>query len=210
MLIALSACGAFVPNMLQKGTLDLVLARPISRTKLLLAKYVGGLWFVACLATFVVGGCCVGLAVGSGYFNPWFLVSILTLVASFAVLYAVAVLAGVVTRSSGVSTLIALAVWFMSSIVVSARHALHGPLAGHAPEWVKSSVEVLYGVFPKIKDLDALSTLAMAQSHLSTAARARQFGALPDIDWAFSILTTVGFTALMLALAVWLFRRRDY
>lgn len=210
MLIALSACGSFVPNMLQKGTLDLVLARPISRTKLLLAKYLGGLWFVFCLATFTVVGCWLGLSIGSGYSNPWFLVSIVTLIASFAVLYAVAVLAGVATRSSGVSILIALVVWFVSSTVVSARHAIRGPLAAHVPPWVDSVVEGAYAVLPKVKDLDYVSMFALSQSHMSEGARARHFGVLPDIDWAFSIGTTAAFTAAVLAAAVWLFRRRDY
>jgi hypothetical protein len=31
-----------------------------------------------------------------------------------------------------------------------------------------------------------------------------------EVDWVLSLGTTVGFAALMLAGAVWIFRRRDY
>ena len=120
MLVALMACSAFVPNMLQKGTLDLVLARPISRARLLLAKYFGGLWFVFVLATFMVVGCWIGLAIGSGYTNPWFLVSILTVTAGFAVIYSVSVLIGVLTRSAGISALVAIGLWWFSNTLVGA------------------------------------------------------------------------------------------
>ncbi len=221
MLIALSACSGFVPSMLQKGTLDLVLARPISRTKLLLAKYVGGLWFVFCTAAFLVSGCWLGLAFASGYSNPWFLGTIATMTACFAVLYSVAVLTGVRTRTGGISALAALAVWFLSSSVATARQLLGLGLfatesaataeIAESPAWVKQLVEVLYTVLPKIKDFDHLNTLLLGRAHLSEGARARLFRdeMLPNVDWVLSLGTTAAFTAVMLALAVHAFRRRD-
>ena len=209
MLIALSATSAFVPNMLQKGRLDLVLARPIGRARLLLTKYLGGLWFVTCLATFVIGGCWLGLTLGSGYSNPWFLLSIATLVTAFAVLYSVSVLVGVLTCSSGIATLVALAVWFLGSVVVGARHAVDA-FGSDVPAWLGDGLEVAYLVLPKIEDLDLLSTSLLARAHLSDAARTRILGVLPEVDWAFSLGSTAAFTAAMLALAVLAFRRRDY
>ena len=76
--------------------------------------------------------------------------------------------------------------------------------------WLVTTVEAAYTVLPKIKDLDAMNRLALSQGHLSDHARARSFGQLPEIDWVFSLGTTAAFTAVMLGLAVWLFRRRDY
>lgn len=208
LIVALSACGSFVPDMLQKGTLDLVLARPISRTKLLLGKYLGGLWFVACLATFTIGGCWLALTIGSGYASPWFLASIPTMVFAFAVLYAVSVLVGVLTRSAGIATLVALAVWFLSSIVAGLRAVPATELG--LPKWVADAVALSYAVLPKLEDLDTLTTTLLARAHLSDAARARMFSQLPEVDWWFSLGTTTLFAAAVLALAVWVFRRRDH
>ena len=48
--------GFFIPNMLRKGTLDLLLVKPISRWTLLLYKYVGGLSFIFLNAAVAVIG----------------------------------------------------------------------------------------------------------------------------------------------------------
>jgi len=212
MLIAVSSTAGFVPDMLRKGTLDLVLARPIGRARLLLYKYLGGLWFVGIIGSFLIGGCWLGLAVRTGVTSPWFLFSIVTLLAIFAVLYAVSVLAGVLTRSAGLSTLVALGVWGASSIVVGVRHSLGDLFAGaEIPQMVKTSLEVAYTVLPKTKDLGLLNTFLLSRAQLSTDAFGREIGGiLPDVDWARSLGTTALFTAAMLALAVWIFRRKDF
>ena len=105
-----------------------MLARPVSRPVLLVAKYFGGLWFVLVVATFLVVGCWAAFALRMGYSNPWFLASIVTITLQFAVLHAVSVLMGVLTRSSGVAALVTLGVWMVSGLVVNARHAM--PMLG--------------------------------------------------------------------------------
>ena len=103
-LVALLVCSSFVPNMLAKGTLDLVLARPIGRAKLLLAKYVGGCWFVFLIACVLIGGAWLALSWRIGYWSPWFLLTVPVATAQFAIPYSVAVLVGVWSRSSGGET----------------------------------------------------------------------------------------------------------
>ncbi len=121
MLVALLSCAGFVPNMLQKGTLDLVLARPLSRSTLLIGKYLGGLWYVALIAAFLIGGCWVGLAARSGYTAPAFLLTIPSLLLTFAALHAVSTLVGVMTRSSGLAALLACGTWGVSTVVATGR-----------------------------------------------------------------------------------------
>ncbi len=43
LLLAIFASSSFVPLMLEKGNIDLLLSKPISRTQLLLGKYFGGI-----------------------------------------------------------------------------------------------------------------------------------------------------------------------
>ncbi|MCH8854179.1 MAG: hypothetical protein IID41_16245, partial [Planctomycetes bacterium] len=47
----ISTAGIF-PTMIQKGNIDSILARPLSRWKIFFAKYVGGLFFMLVQATF--------------------------------------------------------------------------------------------------------------------------------------------------------------
>lgn len=212
MIVIVQATAGFVPSMLGKGTLDLLLARPVGRIRLLLWKYVGGLWFIALFAVLLVGGCAVSLGIRTGFFNPWFLFPAVTLVAIFAVLYAVSVLVGVLTRSAGAAALVALGVWGLSTIVVEIRHTMKMLLWGaDLPGWFVTLVDVSYLVLPKTNDLIALNTYALSRSNLSPDMYARTFGtALPPIDWAYSLGSTGLFVALMLGLACWRFWRRDY
>ncbi|HEY3325326.1 MAG TPA: ABC transporter permease [Planctomycetota bacterium] len=211
-LVAVLVCSGFVPSMLQKGTLDLVLARPIGRGRLLLYKYVGGLWFVFLMSSVLIGGCWLAMSLRTGYANPWFLATILTITATFAVIHSVSVLVGVLTRSGTVAALVAIFVWGTSSVLLAIRNGLKLAYIGQSmPNWLRSTIDVLYDLAPKTLDLNALNTSFLARSHLSEQAFQRAFGNhLPQVDWAWSLGTTAAFTVVMLALAVWFFRRKDY
>ena len=209
LLIAVIICAGFVPNMLQKGTLDLVLARPISREKLLLAKYLGGLWYVLLLTTFVVGGCWLGFVVGSGYSNPAFLSSIPALFGAFAVLHSVSTLMGVATRSTGVAALTALGVWGLSTIITTAE-AVVDQVLDDPPEWATTGIDVIRTVLPNIQDFDKWNTKVIADANGMTGPMVRQMGLDQDLDIGLSLFTTALFTVAMLVLAVLMFRKRDY
>ena len=45
-LVSVVITAFFIPNMLRKGTVDLLIVKPIRRSTLLLYKYVGGLLFI--------------------------------------------------------------------------------------------------------------------------------------------------------------------
>ncbi len=212
MVITVIATSSFVPNMLQKGTLDLVLARPISRVRLLLYKYVGGLWFILLFSCVLITGCWLGISVQTGYWNPWFLLSIGTLTCIFAVLYSVSVFIGVVTRSSHFAALATLGVWILSSTIVGIRHMIHMMIWGaEVPKGLVQTFDTAYWILPKIKDISHFNTYAMSKAHLSEATYNKLFAhQIPEVDWAVSIGSTALFTLCMLTLAGWFFYRRDY
>jgi ABC-type transport system involved in multi-copper enzyme maturation permease subunit len=208
MLILLSVCGSFVPNMLQKGTIDLILARPISRGGLLLSKYVGVLIFIFGFTTVLLTGCWLGISWRSGYWNPWFIVCALTGTAQFAVLYAVALLFGVWTRSSNIATLLSLSIWGASSTVSGLHHV--GGWLDNFPR-IQQMLTAAYYVLPNTPDLASLNLLFLSRSYLSPEAYERTIAPqIPEIDWWVSGGTTVLFTVATLAFAVWLFRRKDF
>lgn len=97
---AVAATAFFVPRMLEKGAADTLFSKPVSRFTLLFSRYMAGLVFIAILATLLVGGMHLGLLVNSGYSDPGFLWTILTLVYLFAILHAFSVAVGVLTRST--------------------------------------------------------------------------------------------------------------
>jgi ABC-type transport system involved in multi-copper enzyme maturation permease subunit len=116
-LISVIITAFFIPNMLRKGTVDLLLVKPIHRVTLLLYKYVGGLLFIFLNTAVAVLGVWVALGLRSGVWAPSFLLTILVITAFFAILYAVSTLFSVLTQSPVAAILLTCAVWFLLYIV---------------------------------------------------------------------------------------------
>lgn len=114
MVFCVAATAFFVPRMLEKGSADVLMSKPLARTTLLLARYVSGILFVAILAFALVIGMYLGFLIVSGYGDTGFLWGAWTLVYLFAIVHAVSTLAGVLTRSTVAATLIAL-VFYMGT-----------------------------------------------------------------------------------------------
>jgi ABC-type transport system involved in multi-copper enzyme maturation permease subunit len=112
-LVGVIVTASFIPDLLRKGAIDLILAKPIRRAGLLLYKYIGGLAFVFLLTAVTV--LCVWAAIGlrSGIWSPGFLLVIPAVTFYFALLYSVSTLTAVLTRSTVVSILMTCAVWFV-------------------------------------------------------------------------------------------------
>jgi hypothetical protein len=85
-LVGLIITAFFIPNMLRKGSVDLLISKPIGRAPLLVYKYIGGLTFMFLVSAFTVGGIWFVLALRSGYWDPSFLIAIPLLTLSFGVL----------------------------------------------------------------------------------------------------------------------------
>jgi hypothetical protein len=116
-LVSIVITAFFIPNMLRKGTVDLLLVKPIHRTTLLLYKFVGGLTFIFINTAVAVLGIWVALGLRSGVWAPTFLLTVLVLTFFFAILYSVSALFGVMTRSPIASILLTCAAWFLLFIV---------------------------------------------------------------------------------------------
>jgi ABC-type transport system involved in multi-copper enzyme maturation permease subunit len=214
LLISIILTAFFVPNMLRKGSVDLLVSKPISRPALLVYKYVGGLTFIFLVTAVTVGGVWLALGVRSGYWDPSFLVVIPVLTFTFAILYAVSTLFAVLTRSPIVAMLVTVGFAVFLYIVgqvktVFDRMKLERDDA--VPQWAFTLVDTINNVLPRYKDLDKLTSKLIASGTL-TDGEARMTG-LAQIDypsWVATFGVSVGFIAVLLALACWRFSKRDY
>ena len=100
LLLAIFASSSFVPLMLEKGNIDLLLSKPISRTQLLLGKYFGGILVVFINIAFLILGAWIIISLKFSYWNFNFPLVILVITFTFAVLYSLVVLFGIIFRSS--------------------------------------------------------------------------------------------------------------
>ncbi len=187
----------FIPNMLRKGTVDLLVVKPIHRTTLLFYKYIGGLVFIFLNTSFMVVGIWVVVGLRTGMWGPGFLASIFIITFQFALYYAVSTLFGVLTRSPIVAILASCFAWFAIGLVagygyyfidlsrVGVRIAEKdveeappemkfdeegrpkGPPKLLFPEWVYTTADIVHFVTPRVKDLDVSERQADRRGHVA-------------------------------------------
>ena len=211
-LIAIIFTAGFVPNLLQKGTLDLVLAKPVRRPLVLLAKYAGGIIYVMIPATALIGGCWLAISTRAGFFNFGFLASIAVLATVFAVLYSFTVLMGVLTRSTIASILLTIGLWIVSFVMAV---LVHPDSDIRIPPSVAKTIETAQLLAPRTSELGQVSQYCIAMGNLGpdmegTLESRHAAGRVREPKWFSLILSSAGFIAAMLGLACWILSRRDY
>lgn len=109
--IAILVTSTFVPRTFETGAIDLLLSKPVSRSLVFLAKFVGGCLFVLVLSTYVIGGLYLIAGLRLGYWNHRFLWCIPLLFFLFAIYYSVSAMAGVLWRNAIVSVVVSMVFW---------------------------------------------------------------------------------------------------
>lgn len=238
-LIGVIITASFIPNMLQKGSIELWLSKPLRRPGLLISKYLGGLTFVFLLTSVTVLGVWTVIGLRSGIWAPGFLVVIPAVTFYFALLYSVSTLTAVLTRSAVVAILVTLAAWFALWLVGTGHAVLDGfrqmPGGGgkshrpattspdddlppelkgsetppNIPNWLYTISDVLYKGLPRTTELNELTAEWVGRGLLSEADQ-KQKRAVDRPPWYETLGVTAGFIAAMLGLACWKLGRADY
>lgn len=189
-LLALFATGGLVASMLDRGQIDLLLAKPMSRSAILGGRLLGVAILVAILAVYLMGMVWLVMSIKTGVWNPRFLLAIGVVFAMFAVLYGIVTLVSVWTGSTPLALVITLGVLFVSLVV--AIPGLAGKLDG---PW-RSAVEILHAGLPPFADVGARVVPSLA--------RGAPVGAWSHL-WA-----SLGFGAVVYGAAFLVFRRKDF
>src|SRR5581483_6924569 len=191
MFLAVFASAGLVPSVLEPGRIELLLSKPLSRTHILLGRFIGNVLVVSLNTTYLVLGVWTILGVKTGIWSPGFLIAIATTTFIFAVLLAVVVLIGVTIESAAAATMITVALMIISPIL--AQTSLMMRLL--SSEWSRNVWRTLYYVFPKVYEIGKM-TLDAIQS--------RTFAGFMPL-W-----TSAVFGAAMLGAALAIFHRRDF
>jgi ABC-type transport system involved in multi-copper enzyme maturation permease subunit len=158
-LLSVFATASLVPRMLEKGAIDLLLSKPVSRPVLFLSRCLGAFLVTGATLVYLVGGLGVILGLKTGVWNGGFLLSGVVMAIYFGCLLAYLALAGVVLRSTTTSIMIA-ALVYLVSLVVRAPHAnADWPLLITGRSWrilAQILVEALYHGLPRTYDIGQL------------------------------------------------------
>jgi ABC-type transport system involved in multi-copper enzyme maturation permease subunit len=240
LLLSVIITAFFIPNMLRKGTIDLLLTKPIHRVTLLVYKYCGGLLFMLLNTAFVVLGVWLVLGLRSGLWGTGFLISIPVLTFQFAFYYAVSTLFAVLTRSPIVAILMTCLAWLILFVVgltfvfVNTARLAQDPAfqaemrgtAGEAPAtggesdeppqllpgWAYTTADVVHFVLPRMRDLDLLANHLAQRNQAQADTPEARLGEkmLEAFRWPEAVGITLAWIGIMLGLAGWRFATRDY
>ncbi len=173
LLALVTTCG-IIPDLVAPGSIDLLLAKPISRTRLFLTKYCTGLLFAALqvtvftAATFVV----IGARGGAWEWSLFIAVPIVTFF--YSLLYCMCAFVGILTKSSVASLILTLLAWTVIFTINTAETIVNSGLIANRME-IAAIEAKLAAPEPSVEEdeIDDLRTdLATALEHQPDWVRA--------------------------------------
>jgi ABC-2 type transport system permease protein len=166
LFLSIFATANLVPVMLEKGYVDLLLSKPLSRPALFLGRYLGAVAVVVINLFYLVGGAWILLGWKTGVWKPGLLLAGLVIVLTYAVLLGFMMLVGVVTRSSSITIMLSYFLFPLSG-VLAVRDNVTVMLNSKTAVAI---IDGLYHVLPKIAGLGRLmGELAMGKPATSYA-----------------------------------------
>ena len=189
--LAVFATGNQVPNLMRRGTVDLYLSRPVSRSHVLLGRFLGGVTVVAANLLYLCGGLMVIVGVKTGVWEGRFMLAALLILVVFLSFLGFMYLVGVLSGSTPLSVMLSYGLW-----VISMPLAAHDKIAAAMDSRLSVAiVNGLYWMLPKTAELGRdIVRLVLDQGTPGASALA----------------TTTAFGAVCLGLAVALFRRKSF
>jgi len=195
MYLFIAACSGYFPGLLASGAVDVVLAKPLTRLKLLLGKYFGGIaLFGAAIAIFNLL-VYVGVGLRTGVFVERIFLSMPLQIFTAGVLYAILALVGILFRSTGLATILGFFLYAFVDTAIGTLMGLQQMGMFKEIEWMDQSVRFMSLTFPNFSILKDTS-LAMLMN-------------VPTITWTPYLVAT-GWLVGTLGWGYFVFRRRDY
>lgn len=154
LFFSIFATASLVPNMLDKGNIDWLLAKPISRERLLFGRFLGALAIVTFNVFYLIGGAWLILSLKTGMWHWPFLLSGVMITATFAVLYGFMVFLGVTLQNSAVTIMGAYLITFFSPFLFK-RNQIYALLSEKIYQWI---VDGLYYITPRTFELGKMVT----------------------------------------------------
>jgi len=191
MFLAVFASATLMPAALERGRVELLVAKPLRRWHLLLARYGANLLVVTLNTCYLIGGVWLIFGWKAGVWHASFLYAIPATTFMFAVLLTVVALVSVLSESAALATMVTFALMVTSPIL--AQHQLMMKLL--SSEWSRNLWKGLYYALPKFYDVGSLNMDLVMGRAVS--------------EWA-PVWSSAAFGVVVLAAAALLFQRKDY
>jgi ABC-2 type transport system permease protein len=188
---------SFIPSMLQKGHIDLLLSKPISRTKIVIGHLLAGTTFAFLSSFFLLGIIWLIVSSKTGVWHIPFLYSILWFTFIFLTLYSFVILIGLLTKNTILNILINLILFFPISWIFYLLNLVTKKgeqffSFGAVTEFI---IKFFYYILPKPWDLADLC---------ESTIKGEALGSIQPV------ISSVLFIGIMISLSIWYFNKKDY
>lgn len=191
MFIGIFAAAPLMTSFLEKGWVDLLLSKGVSRWQILLGRYISGVAVFA-LAMLLMNGSVALYAWARTGISPWrFLAALGITTFSFAVVLALMTLVGVSQPNTALLVMAGF-VEVMFSRFLATREMLYAVITR---QWIKDSLDWSYRLLPKHAGLQKLAVDCFMNRSIESWYAA----------WSSGV-----FLVVMLALACWLLHRKSF
>jgi len=194
LLLAIFSTASFIPIMLEKGNIDLFLSKPISRSQLIWGKYFGGLIVIFLNILFLIIGVWLIISIKFSYWDFSFLLVSFGIIFTFAVLYALIIFFGIISKSSIPGMMAAYFIFIILSPVLFALKSNLNSLVRN--DFVKTIIEGIYYIIPKTSELMGKMNLDLASGK--------------GIDDFQPVLSSFLFLILTMWFSIFLFKKKDF
>lgn len=185
------AAASLVPTMLEKGCIEILLSKPLSRTQLFIARYLGAQSIMVINIVYLIGGSWLILSLKTGVWYVPYLYAIPMVIASFAFMYTLMALVGLLSRSPGVSIMVAYSALLFSTLFTPNKDRFYALLSKTSYYFLES----IYHLLPKTYDMGFI-TFSLV-------------GGKPFDGWA-PFWTSMIAAAVMLLASIGLFAKKDF
>ncbi len=192
LFLSIFSVSSFIPNMLEKGHVDVILSKPVSRAEVLTGKFFGGLIVVLFNVAYMIFGIWLMIGFKFDVWDPLFLHTILTITFAFAVLYTLIILIGVVTQNSVVSMMICYFIFIIISPILASRNEIFQFVNS---SFLKGILDVLYYIFPQTDDIADITQALVKGDKIASFK---------------PIFVSTAFMVLTFGLSIFIFRKKDY
>jgi ABC-type transport system involved in multi-copper enzyme maturation permease subunit len=123
-ILALVSTAGIFPDLINSGSINLLVSKPISRLRLFLTQYAAGLLFVVLQVLLFTLICFLVIGLRGGAWEPGLFLAVPLVVCFFSYLFSVCVLLGMLTRSTLASLLLTMLFWCGIFILGSVEKSL--------------------------------------------------------------------------------------
>lgn len=184
----------FITSIMEKGSIDLLLSKPVPRWMYIVGRYSGSVLIILAEVAYLILGLWIVAGISLGAWDAQFLWAIPIITLAFAGIYSVITFFAVLTRSSWFALILALALYVFASFVLPVGAWLDRLLSGSTEHGTLSVVARVFHYTVPSQEMGR--TLAVTLLH-------QEFTWLP-------LALTVGLGAVYLALASFAFSRKQF